>query len=81
MKKRYQRPLLICEDLHPETMLCSCEYVNTSMNEEWHCGFDPDGLGFNLFADNWDNCVTSDAIFGNLEFCTHMVEAHVFSAS
>ncbi len=81
MKKKYCRPMLVCEELHPETFLCACDYPNYSMNEEWHCSFDPHELGFFLFVQSWDSCLTKEGQIGDLELCVHTVEVHVFSAS
>ena len=81
MKKIYQKPQLICEELHPEQFLCACDYHNPAQNEEWHCAFEPEGLGFALFADTWQNCTMEKLAFGNDYFCYDIVESHVFSAS
>lgn len=56
MKKTYEKPTLLCEELCPETMLCACEFQNPSLNEEWQCGYDAEDLGFTIFAETWTAC-------------------------
>ena len=80
MRKPYTSPMLICEELHPETMLCGCDYKNPSVNEEWQCGFKPDGLGFSLFAQGWDGCHETSGKYGNIQFCVQASEATVFGS-
>ena len=80
LKKPYQKPSLICDEIYPETMLCSCDWQNTSMNEEWHCAFDPEGLGFTLFLDTWENCQDKSGKFGNIQVCVYTAEVHVFGS-
>ncbi len=81
MKKEYRKPQLLCEELSQEQFLCACDYHNPAFNEESHCAFDPDGLGFSLFAENWENCMFTDLPFMPDQFCIYTVESHVFSAS
>lgn len=80
MRKPYTAPVLICEELHPETVLCGCDFTNPTSNEEMHCGFDPEGLGFTLFAQGWDNCQNTNGKFGNMQFCVQASEAMVFGS-
>ncbi len=80
LKKLYQKPTLICDEIHPETMLCACDWKNTSMNEEWHCAFDPDGLGFTLFMEGWGDCMDTTGKFGKLQVCVYTAEVHVFGS-
>lgn len=56
MKKTYEKPALLCEELCPETMLCACDIENPNLNEEWQCGYEPDDLGFKIFAESWTDC-------------------------
>lgn len=80
MKKPYHKPALICDEIRPETMLCGCDWVNTAMNEEWHCAFDPDELGFAVFLQTWENCWDTTGKFGNIQLCVYAAEVHVFSS-
>lgn len=81
MKKIYQKPQLLCEELRPEQFLCACDVPNPALNEEWHCAYDPDGLGFAIFAETWESCMGTELPFGNISICHYIVETHVFSAS
>ncbi len=56
MKKTYEKPMLLCEELCPETLLCACEEQNPNHNEEWQCGYEPPDLGIRLFAQSWTDC-------------------------
>ncbi len=80
MKKTYEKPAILCETLTPEAMLCGCRIKNPNLNEEWHCSFDPDGLGLTLFAQNWDSCQFSDADLPDLVYCYHAGTVNVFGS-
>ena len=59
MKKQYEKPILICEDLHPEEMLCGCEFTNPSFSELEMCSysFEPyPGKEIVIFGENWTSC-------------------------
>ena len=56
MKKIYEKPALLCEELCPETLLCACDEQNPFFNEEAQCGFEAADLGFTIFAETWDAC-------------------------
>lgn len=60
MKKNYEKPTLICEDLKPESLLCACSFNNPNLSEAMQCGFEPDGLGFRIFAQAWADCMLED---------------------
>ena len=60
MKKKYTKPNLICQELHPETMLCACKHTNPLFNEAQQCGYEMEDLGFVLFADSWIACDLND---------------------
>ena len=63
MKRPYEKPILLCEELCPEEMLCACDVQNPNLNEEWQCGYEPDGLGIRLFAQTWVDCNQTDDIY------------------
>lgn len=56
MKKTYEKPMLLCEELSPETLLCACDIQNPFFNEEAQCGFYDKDLGFTIFAETWEAC-------------------------
>ena len=57
-KKKYIKPNVICQELHPETLLCTgpCAIRNGSFNEAQQCGYAPPDLGFRIFAQTWVDC-------------------------
>ena len=59
-KQHYVKPALICQELHPETLLCACAYRNPSFNEAAQCGYEAQDLGFRIFAQSWADCAWSD---------------------
>ena len=60
MKKIYEKPMLICEDLRPEDMLCGCDVRNPQFSDLEMCAYSITIPGTdystNLFGANWDNC-------------------------
>ncbi len=80
MKKPYVSPMILCETLTPETMLCGCMIKNPNLNEEWHCGYSPDGLGMNLFAETWAACAIKDGQIPALRYCYHAGQVNVFGS-
>ena len=81
MKKTYEKPTLLCEELRPEEMLCACKYKNPEFNEEWHCGYSlpnlPNIPGMKIFVDGWTNCNPS---IPNQGFCYHTAENNLFGS-
>ena len=55
-KKKYNKPRLLCQEIHPETLLCSCTYRNGTYNEASQCGYDAVDMGFRVFAQSWLDC-------------------------
>ena len=78
MKKPYEKPALLCEELSPESMLCACEYRAPNPNEEWQCGFYPDSdFPFKLFAQTWSDCEWEDTDYF---YCHHDSVVNVFGS-
>lgn len=69
MKKQYVKPALLCEELRPEELLCACSVTNPTFNEAQQCGYEPDGLGFSLFAQSWASCAMDNT--GMSYYCYH----------
>ncbi len=80
MKKNYEKPMLLCEDIAPETLLCGCKIKNPTLNEEWHCGYEPDGLGFPVFAELWDDCFLTPDEVPVLDLCYHTGTTNLFGS-
>ena len=60
MKKKYIKPRLLCQELRPETLLCSCTYQNPTYNHLSQCGYDAEDMGFRIFAQGWVDCEWDD---------------------
>lgn len=77
LKKRYQKPDLICQELRPETLLCACSILNPDFNESQQCSYTPKDLGFPIFAQSWTDCAIDDpADF----YCYHNGTAQLFGS-
>lgn len=63
-KKIYKRPQVQVEQFTPETSLCSCVVINKQVSEAIQCGYELEGLGFNVFAQNWVDCDFSEEAVG-----------------
>ena len=86
MKKVYEKPLVICEDLQPETMLCGCEARNPSFSDLEMCSYtvsDPSlFMDFVIFGENWTNCQMDKNIFAgtSYEYCYYGPAVSIFSS-
>ncbi len=81
MKKTYQKPALICEDLLPEEMLCGCALRNPEFNEVQQCGYTPPNLqgiaNVKLFGELWLACNMKSS---NDSYCYHVGQVNIFSS-
>lgn len=80
VKKVYEKPALLCEELHPEEMLCGCEVRNPTYNEVAMCIYEYKPFQFGtfvhkLFASNWEHCDDVDHVY-----CYHMGQVTLFSS-
>ena len=80
MKKSYEKPALICEELRAEELLCGCQVMTPQFNEVQMCTFPykPNKyatITYNLFASNWDNCDPVSHVY-----CYHMGQLNLFSS-
>ncbi len=86
MKKLYEKPMLICEDLHPETMLCGCDVRNPTYSDLEMCGYPIKAPGtdttFMLFSESWDNCnLPNEALEGTeMHMCFFGPTTSIFSS-
>ena len=79
MKKKYIKPNVICQELHPESLLCAsaCAIRNDQFNETQQCGYAPPDLGFRIFAQSWVDCDYADST--NL-YCYHNGTINLFGS-
>lgn len=84
MKKGYEKPQLICEDLRPETLLCGCDVKNPNFSDLEMCGYQITIPGtdfdFRIFGQNWFDCTDPNTVFEGTEFyfCVHGPETTIF---
>ena len=81
MKKAYEKPAVICEDLQPETMLCGCDDRNPQFNDVMMCGYDlsvPNlSRPIRIFSDGWMDCKMRGEDF---DYCYHASGINLFSS-
>lgn len=80
MKKTYEKPVLVCEELHPEEMLCGCLANTPQFNEAQMCSYPVKvspyaSITINVFMDDWGTCDKS-----NPQYCYHMGQTNIFSS-
>lgn len=75
-KKKYKHPAVQLEQFSPETCLCSCMVVNKQMSEALQCGYELEGLGFNIFAQAWADCQLPDTAVGSFSSYCYMPGAN-----
>lgn len=86
MKKTYSKPLLICEELQPETMLCGCDVRNPTYSDLEMCSYTVSDeklfLDFVLFGEKWTSCTTPNTIFQGtqMEYCYYGPAVTIFSS-
>ncbi len=78
VKKAYKKPTVLCQELHPETMLCTaCRFTNPTYNEAQQCGFTADDMGFKIFATTWIDCDIPDI---TEMYCYHNSQLNIFGS-
>ena len=81
MKRNYEKPRLICEDLHPEEMLCGCDFKSPIYSDLEMCGYPIQAPGtsttFMVFGENWENCNVSDKL---MQMCFHTSASAIFTS-
>ncbi len=86
MKKTYNKPLLICEDLQPETMLCGCDVSNPEWSDLEMCGYPISipgtSVSVRLFGENWNDCdMNSESLAGtDYYMCFYGPSTSIFSS-
>lgn len=86
MKKTYNKPLLICEELQPETMLCGCDVRNPEWSDLEMCGYPITIPGttwdVRLFGETWNDCDMPSETFAGSDFymCYYGPGTSIFSS-
>lgn len=86
MKKPYEKPHLICEELQPEAMLCGCDVTNPNFSDLEMCNYtvQPEGTfaTFVLFGERWANCETPNEAMAGTEYyyCYYGPGTAIFSS-
>ena len=82
MKKIYEKPTLLCDDLRPEEMLCGCLAQTPQFNEVQMCSYPVkispySTITVNVFMDSWPTC---DKNGDNFNYCYHTGQTNIFSS-
>lgn len=77
VERRYEKPTIIYQELQCEAVLCSCDVQNVNFNTVTQCGYEPEGLGFKIFAQTWVDCDTAD---GSEFYCYHSGVVNLFGS-
>ena len=84
MKKNYEKPALMCEDLYPEEMLCGCLANAPQFNEAQMCAYPVKvspyaSITVNIFMDSWLACNADKDRYGD-NYCYHAGQTNIFSS-
>lgn len=86
MKKPYDKPKLLCEELRPETLLCGCDVKNPEFSDLEMCGYPISIPGtdtsFRIFGQNWFDCTDPNDAFEGTDwyFCVQGPETTIFTS-
>lgn len=80
MKKTYLKPALLCEELHPEEMLCGCVANSPQYNEVQMCGYTVKAspyasLTYNVFMEEWTACDVTKHVY-----CYNVADTTIFGS-
>ena len=84
MKRAYAKPALIKETFELETQIAySCKVVTKTMSLAQQCNYEPNGLGYYIFAEGWTSCVdqqiTEDSA-DSVIYCYHAGINNLFNS-
>ena len=79
MKKPYEKPALLCEELRPEELLCGCAAQSPLFDEIMRCTYPYKGKyttqTYNLFIEHWGTCDPLSHVY-----CYHMGHVQIFGS-
>ena len=81
-KKKYQKPSVVCQELHPEALLCAspCVIRNNRFNDIQQCGYALPDLNFKIFAQTWVDCDIDKNNGLTDQYCYHNGVINLFSS-
>lgn len=56
MKRKYEKPMLLKEEFTLESTIAACAVSNPLPSQIEQCAYDPEGLGYTIFAEKWASC-------------------------
>jgi len=83
MKRTYSKPALFKEAFEPDDQLATtlnCTIITRTSSLALQCNYEPDGLGYYIFAEGWTSCVDSQIEDGNVIYCYHAGVNNLFNS-
>lgn len=80
MKRVYKKPVLLKERFDIESQIAGCTLVTKSATLLEQCNYQPDGLGFYIFAEGWSSCIDQQFADDNAIYCYHAGVNNLFSS-
>lgn len=80
MKRTYKKPLLLKERFDVESQIAGCVLITKTATLYEQCSYEPDGLGYYIFGENWSSCVDSQVGEDNAIYCYHAGINNLFSS-
>ena len=77
MKRKYEKPMLLKEEFTLESPIAACAVSNPLPSQIEQCAYDPDGLGFTIFAEKWASCTHGGTAFNG---CYYESANNLFSS-
>lgn len=80
MKRTYNKPVLLKECFDVESQIAGCTIVNNDASLYEQCAYEPDGLGFKIFAESWSSCTGQKIDDNNEIYCYHAGVNNLFNS-
>ena len=77
MKRKYEKPMLLKEEFTLESTIAACAVSNPLPSQIEQCAYDPDGLGYTIFAEKWASCTHGGTAFNG---CYYESSNNLFSS-
>lgn len=77
MKRKYEKPMLLKEEFTLESTIAACAVSNPLPSQIEQCAYDPDGLGYTIFAEKWASCTHGGTAFNG---CYYESANNLFSS-
>ena len=80
MKRTYKKPLLLKERFDIESQIAGCVIINNDASLYEQCSYEPDGLGYYIFAESWSSCIDQKFADDNVIYCYHAGVNNLFNS-